>query len=94
MKLKQKLSAVHHIVASSAETKRGPSRVNLGSTWGQPGVNLHRLTLMIWMGCELLTFQTLITPCRSLMLTKVPGISSTHLHALRPACSGTSGIHS
>ena len=33
--------AVRHIVASSAETKRGQPRVNPVSTWGQPGVKLR-----------------------------------------------------
>jgi len=36
----QVLKAVHHIVVSSADTKRGQPGLNLRSTWGQHGVNL------------------------------------------------------
>ena len=41
---KQSLKAAYHTLVSSVESKQVQPGVNLGSTWGQPGVNLHRPT--------------------------------------------------
>jgi len=49
---KQRLKAAYHMSGSNVETKRGRPRVNLGSTWGQPGVNLHHPTDALDAGVE------------------------------------------